>query len=492
LGCTLEEDQTLDTDLIQRVLMIIERDLRRVVAPGLGDAPARLKIDYMIRLLQWTSAQVGRYDDLARAHATQLQSLLEHAGIRERVDGGSTSAIKQPVSAEIETLRTLGANAGRHPELFRRYVDIETALVKALDTEGGDGFGDVYKGGKLASAEHANLPQCDEPTLSAYLQRRFASSGARATGVTSLAGGFGKDTILFNIQGCGTFDGAAVIRKDFTVRPGPIAVTDEFPLLQTLYQNGFTVAEPLWSEPNETVLGGPFIVSRRVIGTSAAAGWQESEDMRVLYVDRFASILAQLHGFSENKLFERVDVSATTAFQAHISMFYDHYRARAREVSGRLEAAFAWLEANLPADEMTARLVHGDVGFHNILMEDGQINALLDWEFAHFGHPAEDIGYCWQFLEKLIGWDEFMAMYTAHGGKPVSLSTASYYRVWGDIRNAVMGVGALGTVALSDEADIRSPAAALAFGPLLELQALRGAVEWNNAYGKGLGNLPRH
>jgi aminoglycoside phosphotransferase len=41
-------------------------------------------------------------------------------------------------------------------------------------------------------------------------------------------------------------------------------------------------------------------------------------------------------------------------------------------------------------------LVHGDYGPQNVLLDPAaqEITAVLDWEWAHAGHPAEDIAWC--------------------------------------------------------------------------------------------------
>jgi aminoglycoside phosphotransferase (APT) family kinase protein len=81
-------------------------------------------------------------------------------------------------------------------------------------------------------------------------------------------------------------------------------------------------------------------------------------------------------------------------------------------------------------------LVHGDVGFHNILMEGAMIRAVLDWEFAHPGEAAEDLSYCRPFVEALGPWGEFLAAYAAAGGTPPSDGRLAYYAVWRGVRNA--------------------------------------------------------
>ena len=40
-------------------------------------------------------------------------------------------------------------------------------------------------------------------------------------------------------------------------------------------------------------------------------------------------------------------------------------------------------------------IVHGDFGPNNVLLDaDLTVTAVLDWEFAHVGHPLEDLAWC--------------------------------------------------------------------------------------------------
>lgn len=45
------------------------------------------------------------------------------------------------------------------------------------------------------------------------------------------------------------------------------------------------------------------------------------------------------------------------------------------------------------------RLVHGDFQVTNILVKDGKISGILDWEFAMAGHPIADIGQFFRYEE---------------------------------------------------------------------------------------------
>jgi len=76
---------------------------------------------------------------------------------------------------------------------------------------------------------------------------------------------------------------------------------------------------------------------------------------------------------------------------------------------------------------------------HNILDQDGNLAALLDWELMHLGDPAEDIGNCRATLiEPFIGWDEFVNHYVAAGGDPVAcdLEVAIAQSVWAHVRGS--------------------------------------------------------
>jgi aminoglycoside phosphotransferase (APT) family kinase protein len=102
-----------------------------------------------------------------------------------------------------------------------------------------------------------------------------------------------------------------------------------------------------------------------------------------------------------------------------------------------LEAAFAWLERNIPAMGSSACLVHGDVSFRNTLIKDGKLVALLDWEFHHLGDPVEDLSYFRLVAEPFIAWPQVVATYQAAGGPAYDESRARFYEVWRSTRNAV-------------------------------------------------------
>ncbi len=49
-------------------------------------------------------------------------------------------------------------------------------------------------------------------------------------------------------------------------------------------------------------------------------------------------------------------------------------------------------DGRLSEIEAESRLVHGDFNPRNILVSEGEVSGILDWEFAHSGSPWEDVG----------------------------------------------------------------------------------------------------
>lgn len=125
------------------------------------------------------------------------------------------------------------------------------------------------------------------------------------------------------------------------------------------------------------------------------------------------------------------------AARAHIDLWLAYWR-ECRPASGfeEIDEAYAWILTHLAMAEGPPVWVHGDVGFHNILMEGGRIVAVVDWEFAHAGDPAEDLSYCRPAVEELSSWEDFLAVYRAAGGPAVPAERLNAFEIWRGVRNA--------------------------------------------------------
>lgn len=125
------------------------------------------------------------------------------------------------------------------------------------------------------------------------------------------------------------------------------------------------------------------------------------------------------------------------------------YRAIAPEPHPAFELALRWLHARADAHERERAsgppraLVHGDFRIGNVLFGPDGLRVMLDWELAHIGDPAEDMGFIcvrsWRFGgPKPVGGigdrEEFFAAYEQAGGAPVDPEWVRFWEVFGNLR----------------------------------------------------------
>jgi aminoglycoside phosphotransferase (APT) family kinase protein len=146
-----------------------------------------------------------------------------------------------------------------------------------------------------------------------------------------------------------------------------------------------------------------------------------------------------------------------------------------------LELTLRWLRDHRPAGEPVT-LVHGDFRVGNLLVSPRGLEAVLDWEFAHWGTPAEDLAWLcvrdWRFgrVELAAGGlcsrEALLETYAAAGGEPPGAAALRWWEVMGNARWAA-GSRAQGERYLAgDEDDIELLAIARRAAEM-EFEALR-------------------
>jgi aminoglycoside phosphotransferase (APT) family kinase protein len=168
------------------------------------------------------------------------------------------------------------------------------------------------------------------------------------------------------------------------------------------------VPEPLWSEPDPAVLGAPFFVMRRVSGvvpadvpSYASSGWvhEASPEERRRMQDATVEVIARLHAAPEpgrHFAFLDLDLPGDTPLRRHVAYtrkWYDIASENGAKRSPLLEEGFRWLEDNWPAQESDPVVCWGDARISNIIYQDFQPAAILDWEMAALGPAEIDIAW---------------------------------------------------------------------------------------------------
>jgi aminoglycoside phosphotransferase (APT) family kinase protein len=162
---------------------------------------------------------------------------------------------------------------------------------------------------------------------------------------------------------------------------------DEMCVMRALHAGGFPVADVIASEASSEILGQPFFVMEFVEGTSVFT--RES-------LDPYVRALAELHTLDFEALgidFLKVPERGRESALAQVARWYEVYRGHLLgEPSPLVEEAAQWLRNRAPETDRPT-LVHGDPGPGNYLHENGELRALVDWEFTHLGDPEEDWAY---------------------------------------------------------------------------------------------------
>ncbi len=173
------------------------------------------------------------------------------------------------------------------------------------------------------------------------------------------------------------------------------AVEREFRVMKALAETAVPVPKMLHLCEDEAVLGKPFFVMEHVAGETLVDPrcLGLAAEARVALYDAMNATLAALH---------QVDFKAVGLgdfgppgdyFARQLTRWIGQYRATETGTLPQMEALIGWLEANLPAADGRAALVHGDYRLDNMLVDPatGAVRALVDWELSTIGHPLADL-----------------------------------------------------------------------------------------------------
>jgi aminoglycoside phosphotransferase (APT) family kinase protein len=80
-------------------------------------------------------------------------------------------------------------------------------------------------------------------------------------------------------------------------------------------------------------------------------------------------------------------------FERQLSRWSKQYKASEIEDIPQMNTLMDWLPKNMPPDDGTIGLVHGDYRLDNMMFHptEPEVIALLDWELSTLGHPLADL-----------------------------------------------------------------------------------------------------
>ena len=433
---SLFADSNVDGSAALSITVSLQTLLNRELG---GPAAMRMQVDQLDGVLAQVESLVSAAPSIGKELAAIRASLhaVKSASTLADLEKGLRDAVS---SLQVLMTKLVGApaiDAAAKKSILQKFVAWES--------------GDLLAQAAAGNANDATVTgvEITRDNLTAYLRDRFAEPDLQLTSFQPLAGGFGKQTIMFEVQGK-ALSGACVMRRDL----GGVSmlandchlIRDEYPVLKTMYARGFPAPDALWLDTEHKLLpGGDFIVMRRSPGKLPGNFFGARTAVPASLTDALADIMARLHTMPPlTELGDHTDsiclnwwkLSKRECTERYIRGWYELYLRSENTPSPSVVAIFGWLLDNLPDRKGPPSLLHGDFGFHNFLFHEDKLSAALDWEFAHIGDPAEELGMVRVTTGASINWEQLMSRYIAGGGEPVDEKTLRYFQVWGLARNA--------------------------------------------------------
>lgn len=221
----------------------------------------------------------------------------------------------------------------------------------------------------------------------AYAQlAEAAAPGSNLVHVRPLEGGASARIAVMEVAGSDGGLRKLVVRRhgDADRAANPTIARDEFRLLELLWGLGFAVARPVFVDEDARYFSIPCMVVAYLDG----APDYKPADMDG-YLAQAAGQLAGIHGLCRDDhdlsfLPPMSDIAAGTIAAAMTG-------GSVTEVDGIGQALDVLARVEMPGCATPDVLLHGDFWPGNLILRDGHITGVIDWEDAATGNPLCDI-----------------------------------------------------------------------------------------------------
>ena len=290
----------------------------------------------------------------------------------------------------------------------------------------------------------------------AYVQERLEAlaphlmtGGCAISGLRRLTGGASLETWAFDVEGDGGISPLILRRRglgnDSDGFETSLPLSTEARILSTAAKAGVPVAGLVRDCIADDGLGEAYIVERvegETLGRRIAVG-EAFKAIRPSLAGQCGQTLARIHSVAPDQVPE---LEVQTA-QDVLARYEQIYRKCSIE-RPVMEAALLWMKARAPSS-VEPRLIHGDFRNGNLMIhpEKGLV-AALDWEMAHLGDPAEDMGWLcvnsWRFgeVQNPVGGfgqiEDLLRAYEAAGGQSIDLERIRFWQAAGTFKWAVV------------------------------------------------------
>lgn len=302
----------------------------------------------------------------------------------------------------------------------------------------------------------APINDTTRPALEAWLATAAGAAKVTVEGGQRLGGG----AISLNLACTLAIDGgpragrhAVVLRASSAAGvSASLSKLEEFRVLEAAFAAGVAAPEPLFACADPAVFGAEFYVMRQAEGIGAGRAVVKADAPQTALARELGHQLGRLHrvlpGVLPGEALGFLPLPQPTPALAAVRAFRDWMGDEARR-DPVLAWGLRWLEVNAPAATETV-LCHRDYRTGNYLVQDGALTAILDWEFAGWSDPMEDLGwFCarsWRFgrLDREAGGlasrADFYAGYEETAGRRVDPARVAWWETAAYLRWAAIAI----------------------------------------------------
>lgn len=294
-------------------------------------------------------------------------------------------------------------------------------------------------------------PDTSLEPLQRFMAARLGADCA-ITKLERLAGGTVQDNWLVEANVGGS-------PRRFVLRTGrAVGVEDSLPaqheyeVLRAAACAGVRVPQPVAVCPDPSVTGAPFFLMDFVPGESRPWKLQRMPEVMAqgdVLLEQVGAELARLQTVTpETQPLPALKPAPRDAAREQIAEMRAYLDGHDR-AHVAVEYALRWLERNAPSPAPPV-LCHGDFRFGNIMVAEGRVTAILDWELSRWGDPHEDLGwFCMGFFRfgrpdlaggglgrraaLLRGWERAR-------GRPTDMNLVRYWDIMANTRWAVISM----------------------------------------------------
>ena len=176
------------------------------------------------------------------------------------------------------------------------------------------------------------------------------------------------------------------------------AVDREYRVLKALSDSDVPVAQVFHLCEDPEIIGSMFYLMEflpgRVFWDSALPEIEDNAARgRIHY--QVVEVLAALHSVNPDDVGLSDYGRPGNYYQRQIDRWVTQYRASEMGTIDAMESLITWLSANVPEDDGSVCIAHGDFRLDNLMFhpEREEIIAVLDWELSTLGNPYADLAY---------------------------------------------------------------------------------------------------